>query len=92
MKEVPRCIDSTNTAKETKRTGKQIIRYKEDVIKALLHIGIPIDIAELAVIDMRHPITVGYHNKADALHTARGMFDEVCRRYKHEDGRWHYSR
>lgn len=64
--------------------------YKERVCEALVECQVPVRIAEIAVIDLRTNINVGFHNKLSARETAAGMLKQVDKIYKTED-KWHYG-
>ena len=63
--------------------------YKEQVAFSLVHYDVPLRIAEIAVIDMRYEVNVGFHNKWSTDLTAITMLEEVKRVYM-TDGKWHY--
>lgn len=71
------------------QSKKSSIQYKENVVRALLHIGVPTRIAEVAVIDLKYKITSGYHNKLLPNATATLMMDMINKIYKYSDGAWH---
>ena len=64
--------------------------YKEQVTACLAHYSVPFRIAEIAVIDMRYELNVGFHNKWSADLTSITMLEKVKRIYM-TDGVWHYG-
>ena len=71
------------------QSKKSSIVYKESVIASLTSIGVPLKIAEIAVIDLKFKVTTGYHRKQTSKETALLMIDMINRIYKYEDGTWH---
>lgn len=65
--------------------------YKEQVAFQLArHYDVPLRIAEIAVIDLRYEVNVGFHNKWSTDLTAITMLEKVKRIYM-TDGKWHYG-
>lgn len=69
--------------------GKRSTVYKEDVAKALTqYYNVPVMVAEVAVIDLRYMVNVGYHEKQTPRETAYVMSERVNQVYNHEGKRW----
>ena len=64
--------------------------YKEQVAFSLVHYDVPLRIAEIAVIDMRYEVNVGFHNKWSTDLTAITMLEAVKKTYM-TNGKWHYG-
>ena len=64
--------------------------YKEQVAFGLTRYDVPLRIAEIAVIDLRYEVNVGFHNKWSTDLTAITMLEKVKKIYA-TDGKWHYG-
>lgn len=82
--------DSAHLRKRPPRVNIHL-KHKERTVTELVDLGVSQQIAELAVIDLRHILHVCQVNKMTPNRTANFMYGEVCSIYSREDGRWHYS-
>jgi hypothetical protein len=77
-----------------KRRG-QFVRYCDRVVQELVHLGMPLRAAEVALIDMRHTAFVAYNDKEVPLTAAERIFNKAKDIYtdKDKDGNrtWHYA-
>lgn len=75
--------------KKVKETNASF-SYQEKVTTALKALNVPLRIAEIAVIDFRYNVTVGFHKRTLPAKVARRMLKKVKEVYS-EDGKWHYG-
>lgn len=68
--------------KNRKRSSRNLIDYKEAVAECLINLGIPLRVAEVAVIDMKQYWIDGHHNKADPMDVAKDMEQTVRKSYR----------
>lgn len=68
-----------------------IVAHKERTANELVSMGVSQQIAELAVIDLRHLLYVCQRNKFTPGQTANFMYPEVYNTYTRKNGTWHFS-
>lgn len=72
--------DAVQSAPKKKKRNLSF-EYKEDVARELIHLGVPLRVAETAVIDLRTDVTGGFHAKCSPADTARNLLLKVQQVY-----------
>lgn len=79
----------TNPDKPPTRKNEHVtFDHKEDTVRELHKLGIPLRVAECAVIDLKSALITCQNTKLSPQQTADMMSEIVCEKYMKDDGRW----
>lgn len=71
-----------------KKSAYVVFEHKESVVRELRKLGIPLRVAECAVIDLKSVLITCQNAKLSPQQTADMMSEIVCDKYMKDNGRW----